>query len=66
MLASGLRHPRMKFALSPPLYPASHAANLQVCLIQNPENLVLVFLPWSEQRANKERRRSIKKLANQS
>ncbi|MGB4341070.1 MAG: hypothetical protein WBJ59_03975, partial [Dysgonamonadaceae bacterium] len=63
MLASPLRHSRIKFAPSPPLYPASHAANLQVYLIPNPGNPVVLFLPWSEQRAKKKRRRSIKKLA---
>jgi hypothetical protein len=30
MLASGFRHPRMKFVLPPPLYPASHAAKRKV------------------------------------
>jgi hypothetical protein len=58
MLASPLRHSRIKFAPSPPLYPASHAANLQVYLIPNPGNPVVLFLPWSEQRAKKKRRRS--------
>ena len=63
MLASGLRHPRMKFALSAPLYPASNAAKRQVCFTPVSRNPMLLSLLWSEGRAKEERRTTNKKPA---
>jgi hypothetical protein len=60
MLASGLRHPRIKSAQASLLHPALHAAKKQVCATLFSPIPVMLSLLRSEGRAKEERRRSKK------
>ena len=64
MLASGLRHLRTKFVLSPPLYPASHAAKSEFVSTPISRNPMLLSLPWGE--AKEERKEEAENKAVKS